>query len=100
MLNEKNSLIKKLKDEDDLFKYKNEEQYPSITTTVTIKKNKSPEFRSIKDVELQNVRNKMKSIFSLQKKETKLDKNNLGWIDIRQLNNYFIDPMKRHNIKT
>lgn len=30
----------------------------------------------------------------------KLDKNNLGWIDIRQLNNYFIDPMKRHNIKT
>ena len=77
MLNEKNSLIKKLKDEDDLFKYKNEEQYPSITTTVTIKKNKSPEFRSIKDVELQNVRNKMKSIFSLQKKETKLDKNNL-----------------------
>jgi len=75
MLNEKNSLIKKLKNENDLYKYKNKEQYPSLATTVTIKKNKSPEFRNIKDEELQNIRNKMKNIFSLQKKETKFDKN-------------------------
>jgi len=75
MLNEKNSLIKKLKNENDLFKYKIEEQYPSLATTVTIKKNKSPEFRNIKDEELQNIRNKMKNIFSIQKKETKFDKN-------------------------
>lgn len=77
MLNEKNNLIKKLKNENDIFKYKNEEQYPSLATTVTIKKNKSPEFRNIKDVELQNVRNKMKNIFSLQKKETNFDKKNI-----------------------
>ena len=75
MLNEKNSLIKKLKNENDLFKYKIEEQYPSLATTVTIKKNKSPEFRNIKDEQLQNIRNKMKNIFSIQKKETKFDKN-------------------------
>ena len=30
----------------------------------------------------------------------KLDKNNLGWIDLQQMNNFFIDPMKKHNIKT
>ena len=30
----------------------------------------------------------------------KLDKNNLGWIDLKQMNNFFIDPMKKHNIKT
>jgi hypothetical protein len=77
MLNEKNNLIKKLKNEDDLFKHKNEEQYPKFVTTVTIKKNKSPEFRNIKDDELQNIRNKMKSIFTLQKKEANFDKNNL-----------------------
>ena len=75
MLNEKNSLIKKLKNENDLFKYKIEEQYPSLATTVTIKKNKSPEFRNIKDVEFQNIRNKMKNIFSIQKKEPKFEKN-------------------------
>jgi hypothetical protein len=75
MLNEKNGLIKKLKNENDLFKSKNEEQYPNLATTASIKKNKSPEFRNIKDVELQNLRNKMKNIFSLQKKETKFDKN-------------------------
>ena len=31
---------------------------------------------------------------------TKLDKNNLGWISVKQINNYFIDPIKRHNIKS
>ena len=77
MLNEKNSLIKKLKNENDLFKHKNEELYPNFVTTVTLKKNKSPEFRNIKDVELQNIRNKMKSIFTLQKKEANFDKKNL-----------------------
>ena len=30
----------------------------------------------------------------------KLDKNNVGWITVQQMYNYFIDPMKRHNIKT
>ena len=30
----------------------------------------------------------------------KLDKDNLGWINIQQMENYFIDPLKRHNIKT
>lgn len=90
MLNEKNSLIKKLKNENDIFKYKNEEQYPSLATTVTIKKNKSPEFRNIKDVELQNVRNKMKNIFSLQKKETNFDKKNilLNHNNINNINAY------------
>ena len=29
-----------------------------------------------------------------------LDKNNVGWIDVQQMNNFFIDPMKKHNIKT
>jgi len=90
MLNEKNNLIKKLKNENDIFKYKNEEQYPSLATTVTIKKNKSPEFRNIKDVELQNVRNKMKNIFSLQKKETNFDKKNilLNHNNINNINAY------------
>lgn len=31
---------------------------------------------------------------------TKMDKNNMGWLSVRQVNNYFIDPIKRHNIKT
>ena len=30
----------------------------------------------------------------------KLDKNNLGWVDIQQINNFFIDPIKKHNIRT
>ena len=31
---------------------------------------------------------------------TKMDKNNMGWLSVRQVNNYFIDPIKKHNIKT
>ena len=31
---------------------------------------------------------------------TKMDKNNKGWLSAKQVNNYFIDPIKRHNIKT
>ena len=31
---------------------------------------------------------------------TKMDKNNMGWLSAKQINNYFIDPIKRHNIKT
>ena len=31
---------------------------------------------------------------------TKMDKNNMGWLSVKQVNNYFIDPIKRHNIKT
>ena len=30
----------------------------------------------------------------------KLDKYNLGWINYAQLNRYFADPIKKHNIKT
>ena len=30
----------------------------------------------------------------------KMDKSNLGWISVKQINNYFIDPIKKHNIKT
>ena len=36
----------------------------------------------------------------IQNEFEKLDKNNFGWIDKEQLKNFFIDPMKRHNIKT
>ena len=36
----------------------------------------------------------------IQNEFEKLDKNNFGWIDKDQLKNFFIDPMKRHNIKT
>ena len=31
---------------------------------------------------------------------TKMDKNNMGWLSVKQINNYFIDPIKKHNIKT
>ena len=31
---------------------------------------------------------------------TKMDKNNLGWLSVNQINHYFIDPIKKHNIKT
>ena len=24
----------------------------------------------------------------------------MGWLSLKQLNNYFIDPIKKHNIKT
>lgn len=30
----------------------------------------------------------------------KMDKSNMGWISVKQINNYFIDPIKKHNIKT
>ena len=30
----------------------------------------------------------------------KLDKDNLGWIYVKQMDSYFIDPLKKHNIKT
>ena len=30
----------------------------------------------------------------------KIDKNNVGWIDIQQLNNFFKDSKKKNNIKT
>ena len=30
----------------------------------------------------------------------KMDKSNLGWLNVKQINNYFIDPIKKHNIKT
>ena len=31
---------------------------------------------------------------------TKMDKNDLGWLSVKQIDNYFIDPIKKHNIKT
>jgi len=31
---------------------------------------------------------------------TKMDKYNMGWLSVKQINNYFIDPVKKHNIKT
>ena len=31
---------------------------------------------------------------------TKMDKNNMGWLSVKQVNNYFLDPIKKHNIKT
>ena len=31
---------------------------------------------------------------------TKMDKNNMGWLSVKQVNSYFLDPIKRHNIKT
>jgi serine/threonine protein kinase len=31
---------------------------------------------------------------------TKMDKYNLGWLSVKQIDNYFIDPIKKHNIKT
>ena len=31
---------------------------------------------------------------------TKMDKYNLGWLSVTQVDNYFIDPIKKHNIKT
>ena len=24
----------------------------------------------------------------------------MGWLSVKQINNYFIDPIKKHNIKT
>jgi serine/threonine protein kinase len=30
----------------------------------------------------------------------KMDKSNMGWLSVKQINNYFIDPIKKHNIKT
>ena len=30
----------------------------------------------------------------------RMDKWNLGWLNAKQINNYFIDPIKKHNIKT
>ena len=30
----------------------------------------------------------------------RLDKWDMGWLSLKQLNNYFIDPIKKHNIKT
>ena len=31
---------------------------------------------------------------------TKMDKDNMGWLSVRQINNYFLDPIKKHNIQT
>ena len=31
---------------------------------------------------------------------TKIDKNNVGWINIKQLNTFFNDSKKKYNIKT
>lgn len=30
----------------------------------------------------------------------KIDKWNMGWLSVKQVNNYYIDPIKKHNIKT
>ena len=31
---------------------------------------------------------------------TKMDKYNMGWLSAKQIDSYFIDPIKKHNIKT
>jgi hypothetical protein len=86
LVNEKNNLINKLKNEVAYYKNRKKNKSPVITNNNTI----NIELNNKKNLELENIRNKIQNIFSHHKKDLKLDTNN---ILNHNINNY-------HTIKT
>ena len=73
IINEKNNLINKLKDEVEYYKNRKLTQSPIITNNNSA----DNELKNKKNMEIKNLRNKIQNIFSHHKKEIKLDNNNL-----------------------
>ena len=73
ILEEKNNLINNLKNEIELYKYKNNSHSPNITNNNI----NSPISNNKANYNIDNIRNKIQAIFSKQNKEIKNDNNNL-----------------------
>ena len=73
ILEEKNNLINNLKNEIELYKYKNNSHNPNITNNNI----NSPISNNKANNNIDNIRNKIQAIFSKQNKEIKNDNNNL-----------------------